>query len=244
MTEGFVVEIKQSARVRNAAVQELYEQDGARVTYPSASVAEEAVSDLASRGGGPVRLQAVAPQDGSNVDGYLVGASRHEETVPADPPESGWTFGVDASQYGALGEALLTAGDGGSRPIRSFVRYDQGLGLDTPLEIGLETDPAPVTVPGDVGRWDPDCVVEATVGHRTIARYYCEVKTGNGRLERSQERAIAAASRETPVLLVWVDVSSLPDEYEVEIEKVDHTGPGARQEQLTFDDVEVGDPGG
>jgi len=238
MSEGFVVAIKKSARVRNSAVASLFETEGGRVTYPSAAVAREAVAELASRGEGPVRLQAVAPQDGADVDGYLVGASRHDLSVPETPPSAGWTFGVDASQYGALGEALLTAGDGASRPVRAFVRYDQDLADDTPLVVGVEADPGPVTVPGEAGAWVPDCRIEATVGHHTIATYLVEVKTGNGRLERTQEAAIDAAAREVPVLLVWVDVTALPDEYTVEFEKVDHTGPGASQEQLTFDDLD------
>ncbi|MFB6104618.1 MAG: hypothetical protein ABEJ57_05970 [Halobacteriaceae archaeon] len=237
MTEGFVVAIKKSARVRNSAVESLYETEGDQVTYPSAAMAREAVAELASRGEGPVRLQAVAPQDGSDVDGYLVGASRHDLSVPETPPEAGWTFGVDASQYGALGEALLTAGDGASRPVRSFVRYDQDLEEETPLVVTVDTDPAPVSVPGEGGSWEPDCQIEATVGHHTIGTYYAEVKTGNGRLERSQEAAIDAAARDTPVLLVWVDVAGLPAEYTVEFEKIDHTGPGASQEQLTFEDL-------
>lgn len=237
MTEGFVVEIKKSARVSNSAVQDLFDEEGTTVKFDSHDAAEERVRELASRGDGPVRLQAVAPQDTTGVDGYLVGASRHDRTVPEIPPEAGWTFGVDASQYGALGEALITAGDGASRPVRTFVRYDHGIPADTPLTVGVSTDVEPWTVPGDDGVWEPDAKIEAHIGHRVIGSYYCEVKTGNGRLERSQEAAIDAAAREIPVLLLWVDVSRLPDQYEVSIEKIDRTGPGNAQEQLTFDDI-------
>lgn len=237
MTDGFVVEIKKSARVRNAAVEGLYERDGPRITYGSEEAAREAVAALASRGDGPVRLQAVAPQDGAAVDGYLVGASRHRIEIPDTPPEDGWSFGVDASQYGALGEALLTAGDGAARPLRTFVRYDHDLPPETPLTVAVDADPTPVTVPGTDGRWEPDCVIEASVGHRLITSYACEVKTGAGRLERRQAPVIEAAARDRPVLVVFVDVTGLPEQYEVRFEKIDNRGPGAHQEQLTFDDL-------
>lgn len=237
MTGEFVVEIKQTARARNTAVATLYEREGETVTYPSEDRAREAVKELASRGVGPVRLQAVAPQDDSAVDAYLVGASRHDIDIPNRPPEAGWTFGVDASQYGALGESLLTAGDRAARPLRTFVRYDHDLDPEAPLTVSVDTDPDPISLPGQGRRWEPDCVIAASVNHRLLDRYACEIKTGDGRLERSQESAIEAAARDLPVLVVFVDITCLPETYDVHIEKVDHRGPGRGHEQRTLDEI-------
>ena len=239
MTEPFVVAIKDSAIERNEAVRSHCEEGDQRVRFESPDAAREWAAEL-SEGASDVRIQAVAPQDDAEVDAYLVGASRSDATVPDADPEEGWRFGVDAAQYGALGEALLTAGDGVATPLECYVRRDLEVGPDADLSVDVEDEPRPVTAPGIRGEWQPDCLIEAAIGGRRVATYRCEVKTGDGSLERNQRAVVEATADETPVLLVRVDVSALPREYEVSFERI-----GAESEQtagapaqLTFEDLE------
>jgi len=223
--EPFRVVVKPSAIDRNSAVAELVSEVGERLTYGSESDARATAAELTRRGESPVRVQAVAPQDDTDAHAYLVGASRTRTTVPAEPPDEGWHFGVDASQYGAIGEALVTAGDGATRPLALYVRHDLGLDPDVAISIDVDDAPAEVDPPGVDGAWRPDCALSVAVDGRAVARYYCEVKTGGGSLERSQRECIEYAARETPVVVARVDISGLPHDYEVSFEGFGETTP-------------------
>ncbi|WP_336001487.1 hypothetical protein [Halorientalis halophila] len=223
--DEFQVAVKPSAIDRNSAVAELVASAGERLAYATEGDARTAAAELTRDGESPVRIQAVAPQDDTDADAYLVGASRTRGRLPAADPDDGWQFGVDASQYGALGEALLTAGDGVTRPLALYVRHDLDLGPETSLTIDVEEAPPAVSRPGIEGAWQPDCALAVAVAGRTVARYLCEVKTGGGSLERSQRELIEYAARETPVILARVDVSGLPREYEIAFEQFGTTSP-------------------
>jgi len=235
--QTFVVAIKESARERNEAVDRLVADADPRRRYDSRTAAEAEAAEL-SADGGDVRLQAVAPQDDVDADAYLVGASRAEPPVPDGDPEDGWRYAVTADQYGALGEALLTAGDGVVTPLEQYVRGDLGLDPDADLAIAVDADPAAVTAPGRPGEWQPDCELTVAVAGHRVARYRCEIKTGDGKLERNQREIAEATASETPVLLARVDVTELPAEYEVSFERLgdaDAESPGDPA-QKTVDD--------
>jgi hypothetical protein len=139
-TDPFRVLVKQSAVDRNSAVAARVTDPPTVLEFASKTAAQSEAATLTKEGDGPVRVQAVAPQDDTDADAYLVGASRSGTEIPETPPSAGWTFGVDGDQYGALGEALLTAGDGVTRPLESYVRHDLGLGTDRFGVVGEQAD--------------------------------------------------------------------------------------------------------
>lgn len=230
---AFRVAIKPSASDRNEAVARLVEASGDRLTFDSEAAARDRAGELTARGDGPVRIQAVAPQDGADVDAYLVGASRSTRITDGSPAD-GWRFGVDAAQYGALGEALLTAGDGPTTPLTCFVRHDLDLDPDADLSIDVDATPEPRTVPDVDGTWRPDCELTAAVAGRQVADYDCEIKTGAGTPERNQREIMEAVAAERPVVLARVDVAGLPQEFDVRFERIG--SPDSARGQRTLDD--------
>jgi hypothetical protein len=244
-TDPFRVLVKQSAVDRNSAVAARVSDPPAVLEFTSKTAAQSEAATLTREGDGPVRVQAVAPQDDTDADAYLVGASRSGTDVPETPPSAGWTFGVDGDQYGALGEALLTAGDGVTRPLECYVRHDLGLSADDPLAVTVDDDPDPVTAEEGDGYWRPDCELHVTSQGRDLARYYCEVKTGAGGFERNQEAIIEAVAAETPVVVAVVDVVDLPATYEVRFQRYGEptTGLPGTPSQRTLGDYDRTDGG-
>lgn len=237
--QPFVVAIKESARERNESVDRLVADAGSRRRYDSRADAEAEAANL-SADGGDVRLQAVAPRDDTDADAYLVGASRSSPPVPDGDPAEGWRYSATADQYGALGEALLTAGDGAATPLDHYLRREFDLSRDADLTIGVDADPDPVTTPDQPGTWQPDCALTVAVAGRRVGTYRCEIKSGDGGLERNQRAIAEASASETPALLARVDVSGLPSEYEVSFERLgdaDADAPGDPV-QKTVDDWE------
>jgi|GEM_PF-1240317 len=237
--QPFVVAIKTSARERNESVDRLVADAGRLHRHDTRADAESEAADL-SADGGDVRLQAVAPQDDTDADAYLVGASRSSPPVPDGGPEDGWRYSVTADQYGALGEALLTAGDGGATPLDHFIRREFDLSPDADLSIAVDAAPGPVTAEEKPGAWQPDCELAVSIAGRRVGTYRCEIKTGDGRLERNQRAIAEATASETPALLARVDVSELPAEYEVSFERLGGADADAAGEpaQKTVDDWE------
>jgi len=235
--QPFVVAIKESARERNESVDRLVTDAGSRRRYDSRADAEAEATDL-SADGGDVRLQAVAPRDDTDADAYLVGASRSSPPVPDGDPEDGWRYSVTADQYGALGEALLTAGDGVATPLDHYLRREFDLSPDADLTVEVDADPDPVTTSDHPGAWQPDCVLTVEISGRRVGRYRCEIKTGDGRLERNQRSIAEATASETPALLARVDVTELPGEYEVSFERLGSgdADASAAPAQKTVDD--------
>lgn len=72
---NYVVEVKPSARKANGAVGRLVNRQGSRRTFSDRHAAE-AWADGLSEGERPVWIRAAHPEDGSDVDGYLVSRQR------------------------------------------------------------------------------------------------------------------------------------------------------------------------
>lgn len=68
----YCVEIKASARRRNAGAGAAVRDAGRFRTFESREAADEWASDLAERGGRPVWIQNAPPHDQTRFDGYLV----------------------------------------------------------------------------------------------------------------------------------------------------------------------------
>lgn len=235
----FRVAVRDSAVAASAAVGDLVAEWGRTATFPSRAVAERVASDLSERGTGRVWIQG-APD--ATADAYLVGRER----VPGEPiarDGDRFTCPVSATQYGAVGEALITA-PAPDPALREWIRDDLPVAASVAEQVYFDGDPEPPPVfldesggegdrsgehdwsedhPTARRRWVPDYRARARLPDedRPIRTYWCEVKTGSGTLERSQSAAMSAAARDRTVLLVSVDVSGLPDSYEVAIGRVE-----------------------
>lgn len=72
---AFVLEIKPSARKRNAAAGRAVNRDGTRWTFATRGAAERWAQELTDFGGELVWVQSAHPADQSDVDGYLLSRS-------------------------------------------------------------------------------------------------------------------------------------------------------------------------
>jgi hypothetical protein len=72
VSEGYVLEIKPSARRNSRTAGEWVHERGPRRVFDSKALAREWASERSVR----VWVQDVAPHDGSAADGYLVGGRR------------------------------------------------------------------------------------------------------------------------------------------------------------------------
>lgn len=224
------VTVKPSALAASDAVAELVAEWGRTVTFGSRTAAERVAADLADRGTGDAWIQS-APTD-PDLEAYLVGREQVPGTV-LERDGDAFTCRLSADQYGALGETLVAA-SGLEPALRTYVAEDLPIpeGRRSELTFAVDRTPPPVFVeraagvetgPGtDRHRWVPDCRVRPRLPEerRPVREYWCEVKTGDGRPERSQLAAMRATAREATVLLVTVDVAGLPAEYGLEVEAV------------------------
>lgn len=214
----YAVRIKDSAVSCNEAVAELVAAEGTRHTFDSKRAAE-AFATARSERGGRVRIQAVAPQDPEDVDGYLVSHPRRHVASPKDAPGPGHTFDVGANAYGAIGQALVCGRYGLSPGVRWYVdRHVDAYDPDR-HRLVCESDPT-VGLPAGV-RWTPDVLIAVRDGRTTVVRAYCEIKTGNGTCERSQREDMRTVARSALVLQIRVTIDSLPDEYTIRVREVD-----------------------
>jgi hypothetical protein len=241
--QPFVVAVKTSAIERNERVRDLVDGREQRVEYESRAAAEDAAESFSAEGS-PVRLQRLAPQDDTDADAYLVGAARYDPLPRRGPAAEGWTFAVGSDEYGALGETVLTAGSGVTRPIQQFVSEDLNLDRDLrerddddPLEIAVDDNPERVTLPGESGAWHPDLRIGVTFRGVSVIAYDCEVKTGDGDIERNQERIIERVADERHVVLARVDVSGLPQTFSVSFETYGTTPALDSEESLEGADL-------
>ncbi len=83
VTNGYLVEIKPSARRTNAAVGHTVNDDGTRHAFPDRERAEAWASDL-STDASTVWIRAANPGD-DTVDGYLMGRTRTGSATPITP---------------------------------------------------------------------------------------------------------------------------------------------------------------
>lgn len=222
---GFRLSVKPGAFEVNDAIEAICDDNGRVLSFGSRADAETFAAQC-STDDGSVQVQAAAPNDPDDVDGYLLAEYARSVSEPASVDDGTWTFDVGANRYGALGETLVTAG---STPpaIRYFVERD----LDpTPADLDdlhvevSDADPVAVESPDGAGRlrWHPDCYVEARDGWdgEPLATYWAEVKTGDASFERSQRAAMRAFAADHRVLKIRVDVDGLPDSYAVRIQDV------------------------
>ncbi|WP_049894165.1 hypothetical protein [Salinarchaeum sp. Harcht-Bsk1] len=204
---------------------------GALLQYEDREAAAAAAERYSDDGDVPVRLQAPAPQDPRDVDAYLVANPERRVRRPTGSIDDGLAFETSASQYGALGEALLTSHEQDPPVLLAYARRTLDGDQDRDPAVQLETDPDPVTFrsqeTGDTATWLPDCAATVTVGGAIERRLLCEVKTGNGSTERDQRRVMqwAASERDREVLLVRLDVEALPDEYTARIQEIEPQEP-------------------
>ncbi|WP_266083328.1 hypothetical protein [Haladaptatus caseinilyticus] len=98
---------------------------------------------------------------------------------------------------------------------------------DGELEFGLALEierGAPISVnhPNGEKRWTPDCIVRAKDGWdgRVLARYYCEIKTGNASFKRSQVVVMEELAVQERVLKIRVKIDELPEQYSLQINDI------------------------
>jgi hypothetical protein len=226
---AFVLAVTDDALAVNDALADVADEDRT-LGFESRDEAETYAAQLAV-GDGALRVQAAAPNDPRDCDAYLLAAHDPAVAEPAEADGDGrLTFDVGANAYGTLGEALLF--DVPKRPaLRYVVREDLGLdderaaGISLDVERG-ETLAVPDPEGDDIHRWVPDCVLTVRDGRdgpgdEALARYYCEVKTGDGSFQRAQPAAMRALAAEERVLKVRVRVDDLPEQYTVYVDEVD-----------------------
>ncbi|AWB26534.1 hypothetical protein [Halococcoides cellulosivorans] len=213
--------IKESAREANDAVADLVADRGDVLDCESEGAAQ-ALAERVSAAGERVRVQAAAPQDSSDADGYLI---RHPRRYVSDPKPSdttGLTFDVGANQYGALGEALVCGTSGLARGIKHVLRNELDDVIDERHYLYGIPDPYITDdLDADVS-WSPDLLVLVGSEYQDnpVAMYYCEIKTGDASFQRTQADDMQAVAREYGVLKIRVIVEALPDEYTLEVSEV------------------------
>jgi hypothetical protein len=221
---GFVVEVKAGAIDVNNTLPEDIETHGWTLDFGSRAHAEAYASQLSALDGS-LRIQAAPENEPDDIDAYLLADHTPSITEPADIDGKTWTFDVGANLYGTLGEAILTSAP---KPyaLYYFVRRDLEIDdgeLESGLALEVETSkPILVDLPNGAKRWTPDCVVQARDGWdgRVLARYYCEIKTGNASFERSQVTVMEELAKTERVLKIRVRIDDLPDQYSLRIHEV------------------------
>jgi hypothetical protein len=224
--DPFTVEVKPTARERNAAADRLTSDRGTIHGYPSREAAADQAEALSESGDTRVALQRVAPQDDTPADAYLVARPKRHVETPHDPDAHTWTFDVSGNQYGAIAEALLTTPGTNPPALTYYVRED--LDVEDEVRVEIETGRTTTREIDDDGRrsatWAADLVATA---HRVstnapIREYWCEIKAGNGSFERQQKAVMRAkaADPDVTVLKIRVDLDPLPNRYGVRIDEV------------------------
>lgn len=222
---GFTVEVKAGALEVNEGFVEVVDSHGRQLEFGPRAHAETYARQLSVEGG-DLRLQAAAPNDPNDVDGYLLAAHDPSIKEPAEVEGATWTFDVGANLYGALGEAILLEAP---RPHALYYFVRQDLDLDD-LESGLNLDVrsgSVVSFGEDRGdsrtNWVPDCTVVARDewDGPVLEQYYCEIKTGDASFERSQVAAMEQFARDERVLKIRMLVEELPDQYSLRIHEVE-----------------------
>ncbi|WP_227355999.1 hypothetical protein [Haladaptatus salinisoli] len=221
---GFSVEMKDNAIEVNNTLSKVVTTHGRTLDFGSRAHAEAYGSQLAA-GDGSLRIQAAPANDSSNVDAYLLADHTPSITDPAETDGKTWTFDVGANLYGTLGEAILTSTPK-PHALYYFVRQDLVLDdreLESRLALEIESGrPISVDHPDGEKWWIPDCIVRAKDGWDgcVLARYYCEIKTGNASFERSQGVVMEELAAQERVLKICVKIDDLPEQYSLRIQEV------------------------
>ena len=223
---GYQVEVKPGALDANSALRDAVDEHARILAFGTRSNAEVYAAQL-STAGGPLKVQAAAPNDPAEVDAYLL--AEHDPSIdePASVEGETVTFDVGANLYGTLGETILT-GTPKPNALEWFVRRAQGIDGDDASDgvtVDVETDcvVALDDSSGDRLVWNPDCkllVRDGQSGER-LERYYCEIKTGNASFERAQLATMKALARDERVLKIRMLIDELPDRYSLRIQEVE-----------------------
>lgn len=211
--------IKDSAIDASDAVADLVAEDGRVLEFESKQEAEDLAERLSSDAP-RVRVQAVAPQDPNDVDGYLIKFPRRYVSKPKDSDTAGLTFDVGANQYGDLGQALVCGPSGLSPGIRYFV-FDELDGIEEASHRlrGVAEPYLPDDLQADV-LWSPDSLIQVWSRGEVVEQYFCEVKTGDASFERNQVRDMEWVASEYGVLKIRVIIEGLPEQYTIRVREV------------------------
>jgi len=106
----FVVDIKPSARKRNAAVGRAVNREGSLREFESRRAAESWADDLSGGGRDHVWIKAAHPQDHSAVDGYLVSRNTRGKLEAAYDKRRRRLRGGDRSSQQDLDDKLASFG--------------------------------------------------------------------------------------------------------------------------------------
>jgi len=98
---SFVVEVKPSARKRNAKAGRVVFEDGSRRTFESRAAAERWAAAL-SAGDGHVWVAAAHPDDASDVDGYLLSRATNAKLEAAYDKRRRRVRGEDDTEQASL----------------------------------------------------------------------------------------------------------------------------------------------
>lgn len=200
---------------------------GAVMEYEDREAAATAARRYTEADGMAVRLQAPAPNDPRDVDAYLVANPERRVRDPSGSLEDGLSFETGATQYGALGEALVCSHEQDPPVLQAWA--ERALDVEGVPAVQLQPDIEPVTFRnaenGETATWEPDCGARVTVGGAVQRELRCEIKAGKASTERDQRRVMRLAAREWTVLLLRLDLDGLPDEYGARIEEIEATEP-------------------
>lgn len=218
--------------------------------FKSRHAAEESIDAIEQTEAGSFELQQPAPNDSDDVDAYLVFYPETRKRSPDGSLTDGWAFDTTANQYGAIGEALITAP--GTTALEHFVRQDLADTIDTDrtdrLHIDCKTSPGAFdwetlrsAAEGEQLRWIPDCEVLVRLPDRrgSLHRYFCEIKTGDASFQRNQATDMTAVSEVADVLKIRVRIDELPDEYSVTFNRV---GDSSLDVDVTLNDPAADTP--
>lgn len=162
--DGYRLAVKSGALEANESLIDVCDEHGEVLSFASRTKAEAFARRLSAEGAA-LRVQAAAPNDSSEDDGYLLADYDRSVREPAEVDGDTWTFDVGANLYGALGETVVKAG--GKPPvIEYFVKEDLDAypdDLELGLRISVESD-IYVSSHGNGGGWIPDCCVTARDG--------------------------------------------------------------------------------
>ncbi len=230
----FRVALKRSACAAAAEIETLRQSAGEVLSYDSRA---DAVAKLIHAVDCPgLRFQEPAPNDPADVDAYLVKVREPRPDARArGDPSTGWTFDARAQQVGALAEALFDAYRFDPPPIVAYAARDLELDPED-FRVTVDDDPARVggLDPELEGQWHPDVafVVRERTDHpgeggSVLRRYVAEVKHGSTSFERNQRdgmERLAARDEKLDVLVIRVDLSGIPQSYDLTIRSLDETG--------------------
>ena len=206
----------------NPAVAELEHEHGTVLEFDAKSDAEAFASRL-SQSGDRVRVQAVAQNDPSEIDGYLIRWPERHIAEPKDSDKDGLTFDVGANQYGEVGKALVCGSYGLAPGVKYyfFEEFDHLTEERHKLQVKIEPHFPDAYEPRI--SWSPDCLIQ--VRSRPFwdleERYFCEIKSGNASFERNQAEDMKTVAEEFGVLKIRVIIDNLPGEYTLRISEVE-----------------------